>query len=71
MTHRAVKIMATGKYLPPLVVTDQQLAEKLNLPAGWIKQKTGVVKRHYAAGETQAEMAAKAISACVKQRKFF
>lgn len=61
MKYRAVKVIATGKYIPPLVVTDCDLEEKMGLPTGWIAKRTGVCKRHYAMGETQSEMAAKAI----------
>lgn len=61
MDYRSVKIAATGMYIPPMVVTDRDLEERLQLPPGWIEKKTGVCKRHYALGETQSEMAAKAI----------
>ncbi|MBP2657343.1 MAG: beta-ketoacyl-ACP synthase [Firmicutes bacterium] len=61
MFHRSVRIIATGKYIPPTVVTNVDLEEKLNLPSGWIEKKIGVFSRHYAMGETQSEMAAKAI----------
>lgn len=61
MSHSPVKIIAIGKYIPPTVMTNVDLEQKLNLPSGWIEKKTGVCRRHYAMGESQSEMAAKAI----------
>lgn len=61
MFQRPIKILAIGKYIPPTVVIDNDLEHKLNLPFGWIEKKTGVCRRHYAIGESQSEMAAKAI----------
>lgn len=61
MANRPVRIIAIGKYIPPTVVTDFELERKLDLSRGWIAKKTGVCRRHYAMGESQSEMAAKAI----------
>lgn len=61
MSGRMVRIVGTGKYVPPLAVADTTLEEKLYLSEGWIAKHTGVRVRHYAEEETQSEMAAKAV----------
>ncbi|ULO10474.1 beta-ketoacyl-ACP synthase III [Paenibacillus sp. 19GGS1-52] len=60
MQLRKVKILGTGKYLPDRLVTDEELDERLGVPAGWVNKATGVGVRHYAEGETSSQMGARA-----------
>lgn len=55
-----VRISGLGKYLPPRVMTNDELEPKIGKPAGWIEKRTGILSRHVADGETTPAMAAKA-----------
>ena len=64
MQLRRVKILGTGKYLPSRKVTDEELDERLGVPAGWVHKITGVGVRHYVGeGETASYMGARAAEA--------
>lgn len=64
MTHLAtplpVRISGIGSYLPPRVVTNDELEAKLGLQPGWILERTGVSERRRCNGENSAFMAAEA-----------
>jgi 3-oxoacyl-[acyl-carrier-protein] synthase-3 len=62
---RSVRILSTGKYLPPHVVTSEQLDDKLKVPPGTVAHKSGVSVRHVARDETMSQMAAKAARAAL------
>lgn len=55
-----VKIAGSGWYLPEQRVTNADLEERLNIPARWIAQATGVFERRYVTTETTLSMAAAA-----------
>jgi 3-oxoacyl-[acyl-carrier-protein] synthase-3 len=40
-----VKILGTGKYLPPRVMGNDELEDRLQVPRGWIEKRTGIVSR--------------------------
>ncbi|WP_028592229.1 beta-ketoacyl-ACP synthase III [Paenibacillus massiliensis] len=66
MQLRRVKIWGTGKYLPSRKVTDEELDERLGVPAGWVHKITGVGVRHYVGeGETASYMGARAAEAAL------
>jgi 3-oxoacyl-[acyl-carrier-protein] synthase III len=52
-----VRITGLGVYLPERIVTNEELEQKLNLPKGWIEQRTGVLERRYATHETTVSQA--------------
>jgi len=57
----AVKILGTGSYLPPKVVTNEDLAKTLDTSDEWIFSHSGIHSRHIAgADETTSSMASKA-----------
>lgn len=58
--NRAVKILATGKYLPPNPVTGADLEARMGLEPGWVERRSGVAVRYFAKGETASQMGAKA-----------
>ncbi|WP_427051072.1 beta-ketoacyl-ACP synthase III [Paenibacillus sp. TC-CSREp1] len=61
MQLRRVRIAGTGKYLPQMKVTDEELDERLHVPAGWVSKATGVGFRYYASDEeTSSYMGARA-----------
>ncbi len=55
------RIVGTGSYLPEKVVTNQDLAKDLDTSDEWIRERTGIKRRHVAAdGETTSDMAVNA-----------
>lgn len=54
------RISGIGAYLPPRIVTNDELETELQLAAGWIFERTGVRERRRCAGESSAFMAAAA-----------
>ena len=65
MTRRAV-IRGTGRYLPERVVENSWFEDKIETSDEWIRARTGIERRHFAAeGETTSQMAIKAASAAL------
>src|SRR5574341_1733303 len=44
---RKSRIISTGRYLPPRVVTNFDLMKLMDTSDEWIRQRTGIVERHY------------------------
>jgi 3-oxoacyl-[acyl-carrier-protein] synthase-3 len=53
-------ISGTGSYLPPQVMTNDDLAKVVDTSHDWIFQRSGIVQRHISKDETTSQMAAKA-----------
>lgn len=53
-------ILGTGSFLPEKVVTNFDLAERMETSDEWIVSRTGIRRRHIAVKETTAQMAAQA-----------
>ena len=54
-----IKILGTGSYLPPKVVSNDDIAAALDTSDEWIYSHTGIHARHVAEeGETTSTMAA-------------
>ena len=63
----AIRILGTGSYLPPKVVTNEDIAAALDTSDEWIFSHTGIHARHVAEdGETTSTMAAKAAKAALE-----
>lgn len=61
MTQYRSRILGLGAYVPPRVVTNQDLAKVMETSHEWIVERTGIETRHWVdPGEGGAEMAAKA-----------
>ena len=57
MTRRAV-IRGTGRYLPERLVENSWFEDKIETTDEWIRARTGIERRHFAAeGETTSQMA--------------
>ena len=55
------RISGTGSYLPEKIVTNQDLEKLVDTSDQWIRERTGIVKRHIVAeGETTCDLAEKA-----------
>ena len=62
-----IKILGTGSYLPPKVVSNSDIAQSLDTSDEWIFSHTGIHSRHVAgAGESTSSMAAKAAKAAME-----
>ena len=48
-THIRAVIAGTGSYLPKRIVTNAELATRLDTSDEWIVQRTGIKQRHIAA----------------------
>lgn len=53
-------IKGTGAFVPEKILENKDLAELVDTNDAWIRERTGIVKRHIATGESTTEMAAKA-----------
>jgi 3-oxoacyl-[acyl-carrier-protein] synthase-3 len=52
------RIIGTGSYLPARVVHNSELEKIMDTTDEWIRERTGITRRHYAAeGETTVDMA--------------
>lgn len=61
-----IRILGTGSYLPPRVVTNEDIAKSLDTSDEWIYSHTGIHSRHVAdEGESTSTMAAKAAQAAM------
>lgn len=59
---RNVKIISTGKYLPPNIIHSSELDKNLGRPNNWTLKHTGIESRRYITNETASQMAAIAIN---------
>ncbi len=52
------RIVGTGSYLPPNIVTNAELATRVETSDEWIRSRTGICQRHIAApGQTSSDLA--------------
>jgi len=64
---RYAHIVGWGKYAPPNVVTNSDLAQKINTTDEWIRERTGIAERHIATEkESTAMMAINAARAAIE-----
>ncbi|MDH4093937.1 MAG: ketoacyl-ACP synthase III [Betaproteobacteria bacterium] len=60
------RIVGTGGYLPPRVVTNDEFAARLDTSDAWIRERTGIVERHIAdASQTSSDLALEASRAAL------
>ena len=63
MTQRSIRILGTGGYLPERVLTNDDLAGMVDTTDDWIRERTGISRRHIAAdGEVTSDLATAAAS---------
>jgi 3-oxoacyl-[acyl-carrier-protein] synthase-3 len=66
MTRRAV-VQGVGHYLPARIVQNAEFEETLDTTDEWIRSRSGIERRHFAAeGETTSDLAIKAADAALK-----
>jgi len=66
---RRAKITALGRYVPPKVVTNYDLARRIDTNHDWVVERTGIVERHWVEpGTPTSELAAQAVGDLLKNR---
>jgi 3-oxoacyl-[acyl-carrier-protein] synthase-3 len=66
---RKAKITALGRYVPPKIVTNYDLAKIVDTSHEWIVERTGIVERHMVErGTPTSELAAQAVGDLLKRR---
>jgi 3-oxoacyl-[acyl-carrier-protein] synthase-3 len=67
---RRAKITALGRYVPPRVVTNNDLARRVDTNHDWIVERTGIIERHMVEpGTPTSELAAQAVGDLLERRK--
>ena len=57
MTEVVTRIAGSGSFLPGRVLTNDELAERVETSDAWIRERTGIKRRHIASeGETTASL---------------
>jgi 3-oxoacyl-[acyl-carrier-protein] synthase-3 len=64
MTHRAM-IMGVGSALPKKILTNAELAQKVDTSDEWITQRTGIRQRHIVESERTSDLAFEAAQAAL------
>lgn len=66
---RRAKISALGRYVPPRVVTNEDLSRQVDTNHEWILTRTGIAERHWVEpGTPTSELAARAASDLLRNR---
>ncbi|MFY9553611.1 MAG: beta-ketoacyl-ACP synthase III [Blastocatellia bacterium] len=66
---RRAKITALGRYVPPKIVTNYDLAKRIDTNHDWVVARTGIVERHWVEpGTPTSEIAAQALGDLLKTR---
>lgn len=66
---RRAKITALGRYVPPKVVTNYDLARRIDTNHDWVVERTRIVERHWVEpGTPTSELAAQAVGDLLKNR---
>ncbi|MEK6409563.1 MAG: beta-ketoacyl-ACP synthase III [Acidobacteriota bacterium] len=64
---RRAKITALGRFVPPKVVTNHDLAKRVDTNHDWVVARTGIVERHWVEpGTPTSELAAQAVGDLLK-----
>ncbi|MCF6775091.1 ketoacyl-ACP synthase III [Thiotrichales bacterium 19X7-9] len=61
------RILSTGSYLPPKVVTNDDLAQFIETSDEWIRQRVGIISRHVAEKESTTDLAFHAAENALKK----
>lgn len=66
---KRAKITALGRYVPPNVVTNHDLAKKVDTNHDWIVERTGIIERHAVEpGTPTSELGAHAVADLLQKR---
>lgn len=59
-------VLGTGMYVPPKIVTNEELSKFVDTNDEWVMQRVGVKQRHFSVDETAADMGYKAALAALE-----
>jgi len=61
-----VQVVGTGSFVPPRIVTNQELQETMGFDPAWIVQRTGIRERRFAAADqATSDLCAQAAQRCI------
>lgn len=61
------EIIGTGSYIPARIVANKEIEDAISVNSGWIKKRTGIITRRFAAAdEASSDLAAKAAKDALK-----
>ncbi len=60
MNQPMIRVVSSGKYVPPTLITNEDLEKLVETSDEWIYTRTGIKRRHKAVDELTSEMAVKA-----------
>lgn len=63
------RICGTGSYVPTRIVDNEELANLVDTNDAWIRERTGIARRHLAEQETTSDMAARAAKKALEQAR--
>lgn len=63
----APKILATGRALPSLVVTNEELSRRVDTSDQWVFSRTGIRSRHFCREETGIDLAQRAAQSAMER----
>lgn len=69
MNNVTLKILGTGKYIPPKTITNADLEKMVETSDEWIVSHTGIRVRHQAVDENTSDLAAKAALNALEKSK--
>ena len=64
------RIIGTGSYLPPNIVTNSDLEKKIDTSDEWIRTRTGIEERRIVTDETTCDLATQASLRLLKWLRF-
>jgi 3-oxoacyl-[acyl-carrier-protein] synthase-3 len=70
MSDVTLKIIGTGKYVPPALITNADLEKLVDTTDEWIVSHTGIRTRHKAVGENTSDLAYKAALNAIEKAQF-
>ena len=62
---QGIKILGTGSYIPPKVVTNNDFAEYIETSDEWIRSRTGIGERHISDDKSNVQMAVEAANKAI------
>lgn len=65
----SIEIVATGKYVPPIIVSNNEIEESNELESGYIYKRTGIETRHYVKDESLEDVAILSIKDMMQKNK--
>jgi len=69
MKETNIRIVATGRYIPQSLITNQDLEKLVDTSDEWIIDHTGIKTRHQAIGEDTSDLAVKAAQNAIDKAK--